>query len=244
MKNELNVTVGEQCFTCILMEGFPSGVFPTARLHRHSYAELHVLRGPKTLLEMDDRLISLEGNCVFALPAGCMHRFRDPHPDVCHSAFLTSFPFEDFCSMSLSEPLLSDFLAETVRAAESGNYAKIAAFISLFFAQLQPALRAEARPVTDLNFLVNNFFNLNYDKEKSLTDLADELHFSEKQTARLVQKYTGQSFKQAMVNYRMSVAKYLEEKTDLPLTQIALLVGYRSYNGFWKAYKAYTEEEK
>ena len=78
---------------------------------------------------------------------------------------------------------------------------------------------------------------MNYNKSVSLADLAAELHYSEKQTARLVQKHTGRTFKQAVVDYRVSVARQLERTTDLPLSEIAKQVGYNSYNGFWRSYR-------
>ena len=244
MKNELNISIGQQEFKCILMEGFPSDVRPTIRLHSHSYAEIHVFRGPATQLELDDRIVTVEGNCVFALPANQMHRFYNPDPTICHSAFLTAYPFDTFICKNLSGTLVTEYFRETIDATRSGNYARIRAYITLFCCDLLPQLETTAQPVTDLNFLVNNFFNLNYNKDISLSDLAKELHFSEKQTERLVQKHTGFTFKQALVNYRMSVAKYLEEKTNISLAEIAELVGYHSYNGFRKAYNQYLENNK
>ena len=71
----------------------------------------------------------------------------------------------------------------------------------------------------------------------TIADLARQLHFSEKHTARLVLKHTGQTFTQALTAQRMTIARHLAATTDMSLGDISRYVGYRSYSGFWKAYE-------
>ena len=237
MKNELLVRLGDSDVKCILMDGFYTPGPPTRTLHRHNYTEIHVISGARASFELDNREVTFEGFCAFALPHGVMHRFLSAEGEVRHSAFLTEQPLSAFTRCEISESVANDFFAETERCAETGNYARMSALISLLCCGIFDSCRQEATPVTDVAFIVNNFFSVNYNKNVSLADLAAELHYSEKQTARLVQKHTGRTFKRAIVDYRMSVARQLERTTDLPLSEIAKQVGYNSYNGFWRVYK-------
>lgn len=237
MKNELSVRLGDSDIKCILMDGFYTPDPPTRTLHRHNYTEIHVISGARVIFELDNREVTFDGFNAFALPSGVMHRFLSADGEVRHSAFLTEQPLSAFTRCELSAPVAEDFFAEAAMCAKTGNYARISALISLLCCNIFESCRQEATPVTDVAFIVNNFFSVNYNKNVSLSDLAAELHYSEKQTARLVQKHTGRTFKQAIVDYRMSVARQLERTTDLPLSEIAKQVGYNSYNGFWRAYK-------
>ena len=52
------------------------------------------------------------------------------------------------------------------------------------------------------------------------------------------QKYMGDSFSRVITAYRMRAARLLMEMdASLTLTDIASIVGYSSYSGFWKAFK-------
>ena len=72
-----------------------------------------------------------------------------------------------------------------------------------------------------------------------LCDLARYLHLSERQSERAVIEYTGKTFRDALVEMRMNTAEHLHKTTDMSLTEISQYVGYKSYNGFWKAMKKY-----
>ena len=45
--------------------------------------------------------------------------------------------------------------------------------------------------------------------------------------------------KMHVVEMRMNTAEHLHKTTDMSLTEISQYVGYKSYNGFWKAMKKY-----
>jgi len=66
-------------------------------------------------------------------------------------------------------------------------------------------------------------------------ELARLLCVSEKQAERLILKHTGLPYKKAVIGRRREIANWLMENTDLPLTEIATRVGYKSYSGFYKA---------
>ena len=75
--------------------------------------------------------------------------------------------------------------------------------------------------------------------EKDISSLAKKLFLSERQTRVLVQKIMGENYKKLIIKRRMEVAHLLLTTSTAPLSEIALQVGYRSYNGFYSAYVNY-----
>ena len=72
-----------------------------------------------------------------------------------------------------------------------------------------------------------------------LTMLADALSLSVRQTSRVVQEIMHKNFKELIVAERMRVADILIKSRKYSLEQIAEIVGYRSYSGFFTAYRKY-----
>ena len=92
--------------------------------------------------------------------------------------------------------------------------------------------------VAKREFIIYEFFENRYNEDVTVFDLARELNLSEKQTSRLVEMYIGVGFSKALTNYRLNAAKQLlTSDKSLTMSTVAELVGYRSYSGFWKAFK-------
>jgi AraC-like DNA-binding protein len=58
-----------------------------------------------------------------------------------------------------------------------------------------------------------------------LRDLADVLHLSPSRTSHLVREVTGRSYRQLVLAQRLDKAKGLLRSSDLPISQVARLVG-------------------
>lgn len=158
-------------------------------------------------------------------------------PDVLHTAFQTDVLFPVFVSRKLSPALLEAFLEELYASRGQTDGTRISAFLCLLCSELFSEARPSLAASTDHALLIHEFFSHNYREEVSLSELARQLHFSEKHTGRLVLKHTGKTFTQALTAQRMAIAEHLASTTDMSLTEIAQYVGYRSYSGFWKAYR-------
>lgn len=242
MRDEIIVKIGNQEKKCILGNGFYSASAPTPNLHKHNYAEIHIVAKGSVSLRCDTRCINISSGSVFLIPENTLHVFESYDKELLHTAFLIESKADSFKLRDMPQELLALFLEEIKRCEETNDYSKISAYISLICCDLFPECALSAQKVTDHAFLINNFFSMNYTKDVSLSDLAAELHFSEKQTERLVLYHTGTTFKKAMIEYRMSIAKHLCDTTDLSFSEIAEKVGYNSYNGFRKAYAKYCEK--
>ncbi len=90
-------------------------------------------------------------------------------------------------------------------------------------------------------FMIEDYFNEHYMEDVNLKDLANRLYLSEKQTDRMIKKAFGEGFSQHLCKIRILIAKDLLTDTDKDVSEIALEVGYKSYNGFYLAFKQYVK---
>ena len=86
---------------------------------------------------------------------------------------------------------------------------------------------------------VEEFFQQRYSEEINIGDLAKKLCLSVPQTHRIVKRIFDEGFKKTRMKQRIEHACMLIKRNDLPLTEIAYLCGYTSYNGFLSAFKSY-----
>ncbi len=87
-------------------------------------------------------------------------------------------------------------------------------------------------------YLIEEYFNEYYMNDISLRELAKRLHLSERQTDRMIQKYFGNGFRVHLRKIRLKSAQSLLRDSGEEIKRIAENVGYRSYNGFYEAFKS------
>jgi len=74
----------------------------------------------------------------------------------------------------------------------------------------------------------------------SLRELAEIVHLSERQTARVFEKEFGMGFKEYVSSNRLRSAKYYLSRTEISINEIPALLGFGSYNGFYKLFRSKT----
>lgn len=129
---------------------------------------------------------------------------------------------------------------------------RLTAWFSLLFMDLAEALAKEnSSKLTDdtddfsgeldaRTFMIEEYFNEYYMDNLSLHQLAETLCLSEKQTDRLVRKAFGEGFSDHLTAVRLTIAKKLLKDSEKKVGEIASEIGYRSYNGFYFAFKKKT----
>ncbi len=85
-------------------------------------------------------------------------------------------------------------------------------------------------------YRVEDYFNEHYMEDVSLKELLTVLHFSEKQLRRIIKKTVG-GFNEHLIKIRLKNAKKFLKKTKMDVKSVAEAVGYKSYNGFYLAFK-------
>ena len=83
---------------------------------------------------------------------------------------------------------------------------------------------------------IEHYLDQNYQKV-TLYDLAEHLGYSNVYTEKIVKKCTGATFKQLLIDKRLSEAARLLSKTDLPLNEIISKVGYENQSFFRQIFK-------
>lgn len=84
------------------------------------------------------------------------------------------------------------------------------------------------------------FINDNLAEDLSLASVAAAANSSESHFARLFKQSTGRAPYQYVTERRVECAKHLLATTDLPLTEIALLVGFSSHSHFTAVFRKLT----
>ena len=90
-----------------------------------------------------------------------------------------------------------------------------------------------------LRGVVGDYISRYCNEENILSAVADILHMSERNTARIIKEIFGVPVSSLVLNQRMAYAKELIARKEMTLSEIAERVGYKNYNTFYKAFKKY-----
>jgi AraC-like DNA-binding protein len=232
----------ERDYKAFLQGGFYVSPKTDTSLHKHNYAEIHVLGEGTAEFLIDNQPLTVKGPAILTIPAPMMHCCTYQDENLLHTAFQTDCLAEDIRTYPIESGIAKAFFEEIQQCQLTGNYSTIALYIPLFCNRYREE-HLGVTEIKDYNFLISEFFILNYDKDVYLSDLAEQLHISERHAERLVLQYTGHSFREELVAVRMRVANQLMQGENASLEQIAKYVGYRSYSGFWKAMKRHEGEK-
>lgn len=85
--------------------------------------------------------------------------------------------------------------------------------------------------------VIDYFINKCYTYALTPSFLAEQLHISERQTARIVRTRYGMSFHRALLAKRVMVAEQMLTKSNIKIQEIARAVGFRSPDIFYKEFK-------
>lgn len=211
----------------------------TKIIHNHKYTEFHIVYGGslKAFIENSEYIIS--SGSVYAVPAGLYHCYIEAEPNTLVAAFQTDAGLTDFEERSISNAVIKEFIGLLENNAFSNDCSALSGLFSFVAASFFTPVKPEE--TKDYATVIYEFISKNYNQRVQLSELAKKIYLSNKQTERWVKKYTGYTFKKAVMNYRIKVADFLEKNTDMSQTEISEYVGYSDYSGYWKAKKAFKD---
>lgn len=239
MFNKLTVTFNDTLINCMLLDGFYDLSAPSKVFHKHNYTEIHIIANGPAHYQVNNEKFVLNVDNTLIVPADHWHNIVQYDDTIRHVAFCVDYAVTDTSVHSLDSSLIDLFFDAIQKCKNTDNYCEVTAYISIILCEIFPNMKISAKPIIEPAFIIDYFLSHNYNRPVTLNELAHKLHLSEKQTGRLVYKHTGLPFKQAVISYRMSVAKQLQKTTNMSLAEIAEAVGYDSYNGFLKIYKSW-----
>ena len=234
--SEINVSTASGMHKIFMQPGFFPRVIGVAKTHKHSYTEVHVVQSGAVTYLVDNKRFVLRVGEGLAIPEKLYHRCLERTEDACSSSFLIDRATNIPQRFSIHEDLTKAYFEELSFCEKTEDFSRMVSYISLLLAEVFPE-KLSAKAIEDYNFLIHDYLTTHSAEDISVSDLADALHLSPRQTERLIKEYTGNTFRKELTEVRLLAAKYLLESTDMSAEEIATQVGYRSYTGFWRAMK-------
>jgi len=84
---------------------------------------------------------------------------------------------------------------------------------------------------------MKEYIHANLEKDIRRSDIAEAFYFSQDYLSRVFKKETGMSLKEYMIEAKMQEARLLLQSTTLPVSIIAMKVGYTNFSYFSQFYK-------
>jgi len=237
MFNELSVKIANKNYKAFFKGGFYNHSLTTSSIHKHNYSEIHIISRGNATYNIENEIYSLTSGDMLIIPRDVFHCCIKKTPETRLSAFQINYNVNEISTVSIDSNIFDIYHKEIEKSIISQDYTTVSAYISLFCSYFYSDNKLSVQPITDYAFLIYEFFSSNYSKDLQLRDLAKILYLSDRQTERLVIKYTGKTFKNELTTIRMNIAKKLLESSNMSLGEIAQYIGYHSYSGFYKAMK-------
>ena len=236
---ESEIKIGKETKKLFLQNGFFFNTMLFGNLHSHKYTEILTVVGGSTKYRVANETYTINDGECFAIPAGVLHYCISADKNIIRSTFQVDLTIPSFRKCKVPNGIIPTLLEESKRNIKDVNRLKVSGYIQIIIAELFPEFSMKVDPMMDTAFIIHEFFARGYNLDLKLSDLAEHLHLSEKQTARLVEIHTGMTFKQALITQRMSIAKHLIALGEMSFAEIGEKLGYKSYGGFYKAYTKY-----
>ncbi len=239
-----------------LSEISPKATWYTQR-HCHPAFEVHIILSGHCRVEAEQEVFSLSAGQSLLIPPEKYHRplscSRDfsrfalvfsPAPMLRHS-LLCLFP--DCALFSVNEEvarlckeiLLENAAGRAYKAERNQALATLLIVELLRLWQVPNSQRIKSLPATDLErfAIIDDFFEKHFADSAGEEALAQLLHLSKRQLARVLEKHYGMTFRQKTLDARMDMAACLLRTTDATVSHIAGAVGYSSESSFFQAFR-------
>lgn len=244
MKSEFIINLFNQPVNIYMQNSFFGLEEISAVLHKHLYAEIHILAEGELVYQVENKVIRLHTGDVLVIPKDCFHSCLCVQKHSRHIVFqIDPILCTEVKRTTISEDMLSDLRREISKYSAGEYDERLKILLTMICLNFCGAHTGDTlKPIQDRGFIIYEFFTRNYNTDVSINDLADELSLSVKQAERMVIKFTGRTFRQEIMHRRMEAATQLMKNEYLSMAEICEKVGYHSYSGFWKALNKYNCE--
>lgn len=113
---------------------------------------------------------------------------------------------------------------------------RVTTIFSMLFAKVQSDNNQMDNTITSQML---NYIHENYNKDFSLTDIAEHLNFTPGYISTLFKNYTGDNFKDYLNKYRVEKAKEILKQGNVKINELAGIVGCNNSNTFIRIFKKY-----
>lgn len=237
--------------------------------HFHLFCECHFLKSGNVRLITEDEDIAFESGAFCVIPKKLKHgieTIEEPTRKISfyitisqnkHAENNTYTWYEQifssnkpFISDKIGEPFHMQYeLTQSTATLDFIQETKLKHIFSLAFLELlrlaeeitvfgQPKMSVDYD--NELTLKIENFLIDNFLPNAQLDNLAQYLCLSHRQTDRLLKRLFNKSYQEIKNETRITKAKDLIQKKDHSLKEIAEILGYSSYIGFYKSFRQAT----
>ncbi len=228
-----------------------------ARAHFHPQHELFFAQDIPLRLEIEGKKYVLQ-NCAFVIPAFTHHVIESRACSYCFCFEIKQttptendplFPFFSLFEKGpltlATEPFIFECLSRLSISAKKRDFMFIdesAALLRLVLASLYrnnniAHTNEENVAINDYCVVIDYFVNNHYTENVTLSNVAEALHLSTKQTSRIIQKKYHATLSELLNKKRLRVAAKLLVNTDKTISEIASHLFYRSENYFYRLFR-------
>ena len=237
---EMLISVAGKEIKVFMQPGFFCFSNGDTRTHKNAYTELHCIeKGTMEYIINGNKFLTQPGDLII-IPSGVFHSKRILDTED-HSTCI--FQVDIKAQKVLWRKLSPDIFTELIKCVREynseGKTMKLSSYLALICSYVLEDFSTSLKNVQDRKFQIYEFFYNNYHLEVQISDLAKILNLSQKQTERSVLKYTGRHFRNELAYRRIEAAKHILKTENITIREAAERVGYKSYSGFWKAFKIY-----
>ena len=236
-------------------------IWDTGR-HCNAEYELHIILRGCCIVEIEDLQLTMRENQAILIAPGKYH-----YPKVTGNEFerfSVSFTISDGALLRVFQKSIRSYCVFSItpdifRICRNVSYESAAvnihqqemltALLAQLFIHVERMLQLTqnadrtAQVFKEDSFVgkIDNFFEKNFSRHAGKAELARQLHLSERQLLRILQKLYGMGFQEKLINARMDHVSWLLRTTENSVAEIAGCVGYSSESTFFQAFKSHFE---
>ena len=247
MNTEFSIEINGLMVKIYMQSGFFDHDDISYPLHKHSFAEMHILLSGTVNLNCNSKDFVLNAGDVMVIPAEMMHKYNSLGKEAKRITFFIDDTkhIKVMKKITFPKTFLSLLCNEIQNYVLNANDCKLRALLMYICCDFLTAEKKMSKiPLSNRELIIEDFFTQNYNRKATVNELSQKLMLSTKQTEREVKRITGNTFTDEMSKRRINAAVVLMQTTDMSLSEISELVGYSSYCGFYKAYKKFLHHNK
>ena len=250
----------------VLDNGFWNTFALAADMHAHTYYEVMLCpEGNMNIALSDGTKLPMEPDSLCLIPPRVYHRSigdsdtkklairflctRNMRSGRMYGIFHAAMEQQATPLLLGAQPELSDLARNICAELQKPSLATetcVQSLLSLLLIRLFRMLCGNAvseistplpRQVSDRRLAIEDFFTTRYHLPLTEETLAEAVHLSTRQLNRVLKQLYGMSFRQLIIDFRMSKAAQLLISTELSTAEVAEQVGYTSVSGFYEAFQ-------
>lgn len=215
---------------------------------------IHFVRSGKGTLLLNDKIYRIKENDLFLIRPGqkAIYTADDSNPwhysyfsfaGVLAAGLLEETAFKNNNTViTLPDDSIARIIEEGLTAVCESKSVRICTLE--YLAKLLSVLVVEPTCVKDdqnvLITQIDQYIKKNYMKDIQINEIADMFNVSRNYLFRIFKKNKGISLKSYLSDIRIQDAKAMLITTDIPITQISEMLGFKTYSAFFKLFKAAT----